>query len=228
MTTKLKYAFTVNGQDYIPSDGELDGRQIRSESGHDPAANYRLIEIHDRYTSSVGLEDPVDLTKGKPVFRAFEGDRDYDFTVEDRGWEWGAAKISDQDIRTIGGIADDRELVVDVPGQSEIVVPRGGDIDLSGTGVERIYSRKVATPSKIHVTFVINGDPTVVEAKPNEQLVKVLEKALKESENTGQPVDAWQVTDEPGTVLDVTKTLLELGVKDGAVLLASLKAGAAG
>jgi hypothetical protein len=80
-------------------------------------------------------------------------------------------------------------------------------------------------PTKLHVTFVINGEPTPVEGKPGEQLVKLLEKALKESENTGQPVDAWQVTDEPGNVLDVSKTLGELGIKDGAILLASLKAG---
>jgi hypothetical protein len=73
-----------------------------------------------------------------------------------------------------------------------------------------------------------NGEPTPVEGKPSEQLVKLLEKALKESENTGQPVDAWQVTDEPGNVLDVSKTLAELGIKDGTTLLASLKAGAAG
>jgi len=228
MTVKLKYAFQVDGIDYTSEDSELDGRQVRSKSGHDPAANYVLIEIHDRYTTSVGLEDPVDLTKEKPIYRSFESDREYTFTVENLGWIWGAAKIAEIDVRTIGKIAADRDIVIEVVGGGEIVVPRGGEIDLSGKGVERIYSRKVVGPAKIHVTFVINGEPTKVEGKPNDQLVKLLEKALKDSENTGQPIGSWQVTDEPGNVLDVTKTLLELGIHEGAILLASLKAGAAG
>ena len=58
-------------------------------------------------------------------------------------------------------------------------------------------------------------------------LLSVLEKALKKTENTGQPADAWQVTDEPGNLLDVTGTLAGPGIRDGAVLLASLKTGAA-
>lgn len=228
MTVTLKHLFDVEGVEYSTGDDLLDGRQIRSISGHDPAANYRLIEICDRYTTSVGLEDSVDLSEGKRAFRIFEGDRNFDFTVEDRGWEWGAPEISETDIRTIGKIAESREIVVDRAGKSESVVPRGGMIKVSGDDVERIYSRKMSGPKKIGITFVIGGEPTEVRAKPDEQLLSLLEKALKQSENTGQPADAWQVTDEPGNPLDVTKTLLELGIQDGAVLLASLKAGAAG
>lgn len=228
MTSKVKYAFEVDGIDYPSDDGLLDGRQVRSRSGHDPAADYRLIKIGDRTTTSIGLEEPVDLTHERPVFRAFEGDRDYDFTVDDRGWEWGAPAIGEADVRAIGKIAADREIVLEMKGKPELVVPSGGVIDLSDPGVERIYSRKVSPPKKLRVTFVIGGEPTEVEGKPQDQLVKLLEKALKQSENTGQPVEQWQVTDEPGNALDVTKTLAELGIVDGAILLASLKAGAAG
>ena len=227
---KDKFAFEVEGVDYSSEDDELSGRDVRSLSGHDPAADWRLIQINDRYTSSVGLEATVKLGKGlhKPVFRIMKSDRVYEFTVEDRGWEWGAATIAEADVRSYGKIADDREIVIEVVGQGEIVVPRGGTIDLAGPQIERIYSRENRVPKELHVTFVINGEPTPMVGKPDEQLVKLLERALKESENTGQPVEAWQVTDEPGNVLDVSKTLAELGVKDGAVLLASLKAGAAG
>jgi uncharacterized protein DUF2604 len=226
---KEKYAFEVVGVDYSSEDDEIRGRDVRSFSGHDPAADWCLIQIDDRYTSSVGLEATVQLGSGnKPVFRIMKGDRVYEFTVEDRGWEWGASTIAEADVRTYGKIADDREIVVEVVGQDEIVVARGGTIDLAGPKIERIYSRESHVPTKLHVTFVINGEPTSIEGKPDERLVKLLEKALKESENTGQPVEAWQVTDEPGNVLDVSKTLAELGIKDGAILLASLKAGAAG
>lgn len=226
---KEKYGFEVEGVDYHSENKEMSGREVRSQSGHNPAADYCLIQINHGYTSSVGLEASVKLGGGvKPNFRAMKSDRVFEFTVEDLGWEWGSPTIAEADVRSYGNIADDREIVVEVIGQEEIIVPRGGTIDLAGPKIERIYSRESHVPNKLHVIFVINGEPTPVEGKPAEQLVKLLEKALKESENTGQPVDAWQVTDEPGNVLDVSKTLAELGIKDGATLLASLKAGAAG
>jgi len=219
----------VNGSTFPSADDDLDGRQVRSLSGHDPAADYRLIRIHDRYTAALGLEDPIHLEEDDiPRFRCMEGDLDYPFTVDDRGWEWGAASIDEADVRTIGRIANDRELVLSVIEGDDVVILRGGMIPLSGRGVERIYSRKVAPPKKIGVTFVVNGVPVPVEGKPGDTLLSVLEKALKKSENTGQPVDAWQVTDEPGNLLDVAETLSGLGISDGAVLLASLKTGAAG
>ncbi|MDI3566664.1 DUF2604 domain-containing protein [Bradyrhizobium sp. Arg816] len=226
---KEKFAFEVDGVEYYSENHEMSGRDIRSHSGHDPAADWCLIQVNDGYTSSVGLEASVKLGVGaKPNFRTMKSDRVFEFTVEDLGWEWGSPTIAEADVRTYGKIANDREIVVEVIGQEEIVVPRGGAIDLAGPKIERIHTRESHLPNKLHVIFVINGDPTPVEGKPAEQLVKLLEKALKESENTGQPVDSWQVTDEPGNVLDVSKTLAELGIKDGATLLASLKAGAAG
>jgi hypothetical protein len=226
---KEKYVFEVEHVEYRSDDDDLTGREVRSRSGHNPAANYRLIQIHDRHTASVGLEAPVKLEEGeKPVFRIMEGDRTYEFTVEDLGWEWGAATISESDVRAYGKIANDRDIVVDAVGQSEIVVPRGGLIGLDDVEIERIYSRKAHPSAQLHVTFVINGEPNVVKGKTDDTLESLLERALKESENTGQNTEAWQVTNEPGNVLDVTKTLSELGITDGAILLASLKTGAAG
>lgn len=226
---KERFGVEVNGSVIPSADDDLDGRQVRSMSGHDPAADYRLIRIHDRYTAAVGLEDQIHLEEGEmPRFRCMEGDLDYPFTVDDRGWEWGAGSIDEADVRAIGRIAEDRELVMSVIDGDDLVIPRGGSIPLSGRGVERIYSRKIAPPKKIGVTFVVNGVPVPVEGKPGDTLLSILEKALKKSENTGQPADAWQVTDEPGNLLDVAATLSVLGIHEGAVLLASLKTGAAG
>lgn len=222
-----KFEFEVEGTDYHTDDRKLSGRDVRLISEHDPAADYRLILVNDRYTSSIGLEDRIELKKGeKPVFRIFEGDRDFDFTVDDLGWEWGAGSIPEADIRKYGRIPEDRELVI--KGPVECVIPRGGLVDLTEKGVERIYSRKIKAPDRMQVTFIINGEPHPVKVKPSDRLVDALEMALKETENTGQPVDAWQVTDEPGNVLDVGKTFMELDICDGAILVASLKAGAAG
>lgn len=152
---KKKYAFEVDGVIYPTDDRELDARAVRSLSGHDPAADWRLIEIGDRFTRSLGLEDSVVLAEGEvPSFRAMRGDRDYSFTVEDRGWEWGASSISEIDVRRYGRIADDRELCVSVAGGDNFAVPRGGQINLDGLEIERIYSREIRAKP---VTIVVEG-----------------------------------------------------------------------
>lgn len=222
-----RFAFEVDGELLHTDDAILSGREIRSLAGRDPAADHRLIQVMDRFTTSVGLEDKVSLDRGeKAEFRTFESDRDFDFTVEERGWEWGSDTISEADIRRYGRIAPDRDLVLDGP--EDAVIPRGGTLSLGGKGVERVMSRKPQPAKQLHVTFVVNGEPVRVKARLSDRLVDVLAIALKESENVGQPVENWQVTDEAGAMLDVAKTLGDLGIKDETTLVASLKAGAAG
>jgi hypothetical protein len=154
---RKKYAFEVDGVIYQTDDDELDARAVRSLSGHDPAAEWRLIQIMDRFTRSLGLEDSIALAKGEVLsFRAMRSDRDYSFTVEDRGWEWGASTISEIDVRRYAHIADDRELVVSVVGGDDFAVPRGDQIDLTGQEIERIYSRETRAKP---VTIIVEGTP---------------------------------------------------------------------
>lgn len=228
---KEKWVFEVDGVAIPTGDNKLKGRDLRALAGLHPVGDYRLVEIKDRYTEGVGLETPIVLKEAeKRQFRSFCSDRDYAFEVNELGWEWGFSTISEEDVRLIGKIADDRDIFVSVAGKGEKLVPRGGTLDVGGDGFERVLTRRHKTPppKNLHVTFVINGEPVPVKGKPESTLVSLLEKALAESENTGQDVANWQVTDEPGNPLDVSKTLQELGIKDGALLLASLKAGAAG
>ncbi|MGI4876616.1 MAG: DUF2604 domain-containing protein [Janthinobacterium lividum] len=226
-----KLVFEVDGASVATDDSKLKGRDVRTLAGLVPVGDYRLIEVMDRYTAVVGLETPIVFKDGeKRVFRSFASDRDYEFEVNELGWAWGASTISEADVRSIGRIADDRDIFVSVAGEGEKAVPRGGMIDLGGAGFERILTRHHQVPvhTELHVTFVIGGEPVKVAGRPESTLVSLLAKALEETENTGQDVANWQVTDGPGNPLDTAKTLHELGIEDGALLVASLKAGAAG
>lgn len=82
--------------------------------------------------------------------------------------------------------------------------------------------------NKINIVFVINGVDAAVEANTNEPLKAARNKALAQSNNTGRPVDDWQVTTEPGDLLDPEKKIEELGVQDGVRLLLTLAVGAGG
>jgi hypothetical protein len=83
-------------------------------------------------------------------------------------------------------------------------------------------------PNKIRLVVVVNGDPVDVEANLNAPLQTVVNKALDESENQGQPPENWELRTEGGVILDTTQKVSTFGFVDGTVLVLSLKAGALG
>ncbi|WP_271610891.1 DUF2604 domain-containing protein [Bradyrhizobium sp. CCBAU 21360] len=80
----------------------------------------------------------------------------------------------------------------------------------------------------VQVTMVVNGQPVVLEAEEKEKLADVRQKALKETQNSAQPPENWEIKDEAGTVLDPEKRVAEYHFGKEVTLFLSLKAGAAG
>ncbi len=79
--------------------------------------------------------------------------------------------------------------------------------------------------NQTNLDVVVNGQPTVVEGNVNAPLRSIIEKALKQTGNTGQPPDNWEFRDAAGQLLDDTKKIGEfVGVK----LFLNLKAGVGG
>ncbi len=154
-----KFEFTVDGALHSTRDKVIDGSQLRETAGKVPASEFVLIQIVDKSGRSIGLEDDVKFNPGETaVFLSFESDRVYNFTVDERGWEWGAASIAAADIYRYADIDEDRELVLDSDG--ETIIPVDGKLDLSGKGVERVRSREPKT-----VTIKVNGRPRTVEKR---------------------------------------------------------------
>lgn len=52
--------------------------------------------------------------------------------------------------------------------------------------------------------------------------------SLSESGNSGRPLSEWEVRDSAGALLDMTRTVKELGLTNGARLFLSLRVGAGG
>lgn len=151
MSSVLEYE--VDGLVITTDDELIDGRVARVSAGRAPPSGYVMIRIDGGLAQSVGLEEQIRLVRGeRAVFRTFEADHVNTLTVNERGWEWGADEISETDVRAIGRIADDHELLLDSDGDHPI--PRGGSIRLSGHGVERIVSRKVEPKL---ITIVVNA-----------------------------------------------------------------------
>jgi hypothetical protein len=78
------------------------------------------------------------------------------------------------------------------------------------------------------LTIVVNGVPAIVERNANAPLLSVVEKALHETGNVGQPIENWELRDANGQVLDLARTIGSYGFPDDVKLFLTLKAGVGG
>lgn len=86
----------------------------------------------------------------------------------------------------------------------------------------------MTTPKKISLTVVVNGQPTVLDALEDAPLGTIIPDALRQTENTGQPPDRWELRDADGNLLDLAKTIGEYGFPAEFRLFLNLKAGVGG
>jgi hypothetical protein len=78
------------------------------------------------------------------------------------------------------------------------------------------------------LTIIVNGVPAVIERNANAPLRSLVEKALNDTGNVGQPVDNWEIRDAAGRVLDLSRKIGEFDFPDDVKLFLSLKAGVGG
>ena len=139
---ETKVTYKVDGAAIETNDAILSGRQIRQAAGLSPASDHVLIKLGNGTGQSIGLDEPVDLQGEQfPCFVSFRNDRTYSFTLNERGFEWGAEEISVEDLREYGGVPDDHELILD--SQRDRPIEDGGVVRLKPKGVERILTRPI-------------------------------------------------------------------------------------
>ncbi len=139
--------FNVNGSEYATAESNPTGRDALAAAGFQPPDEHVLISVLRPGTRSIGLEEHIARAE---EFYAFRADRSFNFTIEGKGYEWGASKISEALLRDLSGIADDMVLTLERNGQ-QIELDDGQEIDLGGAGTEHLRSRKEL------VTVCFNG-----------------------------------------------------------------------
>ena len=83
-------------------------------------------------------------------------------------------------------------------------------------------------PKKIPITVVVNGQPTVVDAIEDDPLGTIIPDVLRQTENSGQPPENWELRDSDGTLLDLDKKIGDYGFPEKTRLFLNLKAGVGG
>lgn len=82
--------------------------------------------------------------------------------------------------------------------------------------------------NKITLIFIVNGVDVQVDENTHEPLKVARDKALRESNNTGRPLDEWEIHNDAGQALDPDKKIGDFGLVDGSRLFLNLKVGAGG
>jgi hypothetical protein len=134
---------TINAQSVQVDDPVLPGRQLLSAGGYNPAADYILIRILKAATELIGLDERIDLRREGPfIFKAFASDRSFNFTIDDRGYVWGAASITEEELRDITGLEDDKIFVLERKSKPDLDLDPGDVVHLDKGGAERLRTRK--------------------------------------------------------------------------------------
>jgi hypothetical protein len=83
-------------------------------------------------------------------------------------------------------------------------------------------------PNKIDLAIIVNGQPTMVDANLNAPLRTVVEKALQQTNTTGQGPDQWELRDASGNELPLDQKIKDFNFVSGVQLFLNLKAGVGG
>lgn len=157
---KSTYRFVVNGQSFETRDQIEEGRDILQLAGFTPASDHILIELTRPGARSVGLDEEVDLgDPGREEFRAFNGDRTFSFTVDERGYEWGAPTITEPGLRDVTGTHENKVLIVEHEDEPDEVLEPDAVINLAKRGTERLRTGKRT------VTVYYGDDPFELESR---------------------------------------------------------------
>jgi hypothetical protein len=149
------FKITINGKVLSLRDPLVDGRKLLTASGFTPADEHVLIQILTPGARSIGLDESVDLTgAGTEAFRAFATDRVFSFTVNGVGYEWGAATISEPELRLLAHVAADEVLFLEHEDEPDAALEATADVDLAARGVEHIHiGKRKVTVLYNHVRF---------------------------------------------------------------------------
>lgn len=80
-----------------------------------------------------------------------------------------------------------------------------------------------------HVDVVVNGAATSVAIKGNPSLQEVVETALQQTQNSGQPVEAWELRGpDDAPIADLSIKIKKLDLDEDDRLYLNLRAGIGG
>ncbi|MDR3410740.1 MAG: multiubiquitin domain-containing protein [Formivibrio sp.] len=159
--TPQGFAASVNGRSLDFHDPVPDVRQMLNAAEFMPADECILVQGFAHGTRAMGLDETVDLREpGIETFWAFRSDRVFRFTVDERGFEWGASTINEPMLRAIAHVKEEDALVLERDDHPDKVLGPDDEVDLAKAGTEHLRIKK----RLVTVYFGIDDKPFHIPA----------------------------------------------------------------
>jgi hypothetical protein len=137
------FSVSVNDRPLQLDDPKPAARQVLVAAGFNPADECVLIQVLRDSTRSVALDETIDLRgPDKEVFWAFKMDRVFRFTLDGRGFEWGAALIAEPSVRSIAHVDENKILVLERKDQPDQELGPNDEVRLCEAGTEHLRTEK--------------------------------------------------------------------------------------
>lgn len=203
----------INGNSFKTNDQKQSGRDLLGLAGLSPASEFVLVLVSQNRTRLIGLDDKVDLRVEKDaVFRAFESDRVYTWTLDEIGQIWGTETLEVNELIGLFSINEDQELVLEREHEPDVVLRPGGSVSFAQRGTEDIVTRRKRPDVLLVTVFTTAGvfpSEGALRVPPDTLVQNVLERAarkldLKDTTN-------WVVTAD-GRDIDPSRSFAQNGL----------------
>jgi hypothetical protein len=158
--SKQDYPYTINGRPAVTAHRTPTQTQVLTDAGFEPADDFILIQRTPHGTRVVSTDDVLELGDGSIEFFAFESGASYQLTLNEHSIWWGADKIEIGEIRTLGNVPDEDDIIWEREDGSSEELPTQGKFSLRGKGVEHLKTRKRPPKPTVYRYFVDNVEYT--------------------------------------------------------------------
>lgn len=215
----LKYADGgLNFRQLLLTDPVPTGRQILERAGVRDVEQFALVALlPGGGMEDIRLDEQWDL-RGRGIERvvSFRTDVLQRAFLLGRDMLWGRPDISGHELYTLADLADGEALYIDVPGGTDVPIPRDGTVDLSKPGVERFVAGPPHPPAGFDVAVSYNGIVRTVRVTPSETITALVETVRPQFGNPGG--DLVLIDAASGRVLEPTHTVAQASIQPGAHL----------
>ncbi len=82
--------------------------------------------------------------------------------------------------------------------------------------------------NELQLEVIVNGQSTIIRANKNAPLRTIIQLALQQTGNAGQPPENWELRDAAGVLLPLDQKIEEFNFPTDAKLFLNLRAGVGG
>ena len=167
MTTELQqsYPYQINGKTANTIDSTPTLAQVLAEAGFEPAEDFVLIMRTAHGSRVVSSDDILDLTGSTKEFYAFESGNCFELTVNGHSIWWGSQKIDIKEIRYLGNVPEEDDLIWERIEDENEVLALQGTFDMHEKGIEHLKTHKRPNTETEYHYFVDAVEYSTVQAE---------------------------------------------------------------